>query len=123
MFQLNSGELQNWISQIAISNPGARMGLRRPPYAFTEHGVVMLSSVLRSSRAVQMNILIVRTFVRMRELLANHKDLALRIERVENIQKRDSSVISILVDEIEKLKLPPPVPLKPKIGFSVGEEN
>ena len=58
MFQLSKEELENWRSQIAISNPGTRMGLRRPPYAFTELGVAMLSSVLNSARAVQMNILI-----------------------------------------------------------------
>lgn len=63
MFQLTKEELENWRSQIAISNPGAKMGLRRPPYVFTEHGVAMLSSVLNSPRAVQMNILIVRAFI------------------------------------------------------------
>src|SRR5436309_1105429 len=56
MFQLSKDELKDWRSQIAMSNPGAKMGLRRPPYAFTEHGVAMLSSVLNSKRAVQMNI-------------------------------------------------------------------
>src|SRR6266850_4299884 len=62
MFQLSENELENWRSQIATSNPAAKMGLRRPPYAFTEHGVAMLSSVLNSKRAVQMNILIIRAF-------------------------------------------------------------
>ena len=59
MFQLNSEELQNWRSQIVTSNPGAKMGLRRPPHAFTEHGVAMLSSVLKSKRAVALNILVI----------------------------------------------------------------
>lgn len=58
MFQPNMEELQNWRSQIVTSNPGAKMGLRRPPHAFTEHGVAMLSSVLKSKRAVALNILI-----------------------------------------------------------------
>ncbi len=80
MFQLSEQELENWRSQIVMSNPAARMGLRRPPYAFTEHGVAMLSSVLKSARAVQMNILIIRAFVKIRELLASHKDLAMRFE-------------------------------------------
>jgi hypothetical protein len=62
MFQLNGEELENWRSQIVTSNPGAKMGLRRPPYAFTEHGVAMLSSVLKSKRAVGLNILIIRAF-------------------------------------------------------------
>src|SRR5882724_11512935 len=73
MFQLSEQELENWRSQIVMSNPTSRMGLRRPPYAFTEHGVAMLSSVLNSVRAVQMNILIIRAFVQLRELLATHK--------------------------------------------------
>ena len=57
----------------------ARLGLRRPPYAFTEHGVAMLSSVLHSQRAVQVNIEIVRTFVRLRKLLASDEDLARKL--------------------------------------------
>jgi hypothetical protein len=60
MFQLGEEELANWRSQIATSNPGAKMGLRRPPYAFTEHRVAMLSSILKSNRAVELNILIIR---------------------------------------------------------------
>jgi hypothetical protein len=58
MFQLTDDELENWRSQFVTSNSAAKMGLRRPPYAFTELGVAMLSSVLNSDRAVQMNILI-----------------------------------------------------------------
>jgi hypothetical protein len=65
MFQLDGEELQNWRSQIVTSNPGAKMGLRRPPYAFTEHGVAMLSSVIKSKRAAALNILIIRAFVRL----------------------------------------------------------
>src|SRR5690348_8325474 len=68
-FQLSKEELANWRSQIVTSNPATKMGLRRPPYVFTELGVAMLSSVLRSERAVQMNILIMRAFVRLRELI------------------------------------------------------
>jgi len=60
MFQLNAGEMENWRSQIMTSNPAAKMGVRRRPYAFTEHGVAMLSSVLRSNRALELNILIIR---------------------------------------------------------------
>lgn len=114
MFQLSKEELENWRSQIAISNPGVKMGLRRPPYAFTEHGVAMLSAVLNSDRAVQMSIIIVRAFVRMRELLASHKDLARRVEEVEARQKSHSSTFqqhaSILVEvvkDIQRIKNPP----------------
>src|SRR5579871_367665 len=114
MFQLTNRELEDWRSQIATSNPGARMGVRRPPYAFTEHGVAMLSAVLRSRRAVQMNILIIRAFVKMRELLASNKDLAARVEKLEVSQARHTSVINLLAEEIDKLREPPPVPPKPR---------
>lgn len=79
MFQLGNEELENWRSQIATSNPAAKMGIRRPPYAFTEHGVAMLSAVLNSERAIRMSILIVRAFVKLREVLAANKDLARKI--------------------------------------------
>ncbi len=63
-FHLSKAELEQWRSQIVASNPSAKMGLRRPPFVFTQEGVAMLSAVLRSDRAVQMSIAIVRTFVR-----------------------------------------------------------
>ena len=66
-----------------ISNPAARMALRRSPYAFTEQGVAMLSSVLKSKRAVQVNIAIMRAFVRLRQMLATHKDLAEKLQAME----------------------------------------
>jgi len=75
MFQLTPSEAANLRSQFVTSSWGGR---RTPPYAFTEHGVAMLSSVLNSDRAVQMSILIIRPFVKMRELLASHKNLAAR---------------------------------------------
>jgi ORF6N domain len=87
-FQLSKNDLENWRSQIVTSNSSAKMGLRRPPYAFTQEGIAMLSSVLRSERAVQMNIAIMRAFVRMRELMATHKDIAARVERLERGQER-----------------------------------
>jgi len=75
MFQLTAEEAQALRSQTVISNEG-RGGRRYLAYAFTEHGVAILSSVLNSERAVQMNILIIRAFVKLRELLAGNKDLA-----------------------------------------------
>jgi hypothetical protein len=123
MFQLSKEELENWRSQIAISNPGAKMGLRRPPYAFTEHGVAMLSAVLNSDRAVQMSIVIVRAFVRMRELLASHTELARRVEQVEEAQKRTArtqqqhaSILVQVVQDIQRLRNPP---ITRAIGFRI----
>jgi hypothetical protein len=93
-----------------------------PPYAFTEQGVAMLSSVLRSKRAVQMNIVIRRAFVRLREIMATHKELATRIEKIESTQKQHASVISILADEIKRLKQPPADRPKRRIGFSTDDD-
>ena len=90
MFQLSAEEHANLKSQFVISSwGGARRAL---PYAFTEHGVAMLSSVLKSKRAVQMNILVIRAFVKLRELLATHKDVASRIEQIEVAQKEQARV-------------------------------
>jgi hypothetical protein len=120
MFQLTSEEGATLKSQFVISSWG---GARRAtPYAFTEHGVAMLSSVLRSPRAVQMNILIIRAFVKMRELLASHKDLAARMEKLEVTQKRHASVINILADEIDQLKKPAPPHPKRQIGFRTEDK-
>jgi L-lactate utilization protein LutC len=113
MFQLNDEELENWRSQTVTSNPGAKMGLRHAPYAFTEHGVAMLSSVLTSERAVALNILIIRAFVRLREYLATHKDLARKLEDVEHTQ---------IYGYIQRLLEPVPDSSKRRIGFSIRQE-
>ena len=102
-FQLSKGELEKWRSQLVTSNPAAKMALRRPPYAFTQEGVAMLSAVLRSPRAVRMSILIIRAFVRMREFIASHKDLAVRVEKLEKSYERTDSVIEVLVEDIDRL--------------------
>ena len=119
MFQLTTDELENWRSQIVTSNLAVKMGLRRPPYAFTEHRVTMLASVLKSDQAAQMSIRIVRAFVQLREMLAAHRDLTLRVDRIEQQQHTHASVIEILAEEIDNLKLPQAKPFKQPIGFKV----
>jgi len=118
MFQLTQEESENLRSQSVTSSWGGRRYL---PLAFTEHGVAMLSSVLRSKRAVQMNILIVRAFIRMRDMLATHKALATRIQKLEAAQQRHASVINILAEEIEEMKRLPEPP-KRRIGFKASEQ-
>ena len=108
LFQLNEGELENWRSQIVTSSPSAKMGLRRRPYAFTEQGVAMLSSILRSKRAVQVNIAIMRTFVKLRELLTTHKDLARKLEALE---KKYDTQFQAEFEAIRKLMEPEELPL------------
>ena len=120
MFQLSGVETAALTSQSAMSKSG-RGGRRTMPYAFTEHGVAMLSSVLKNDRAVQMNILIVRAFIQMRDLLATHKDLAARMEKLEATQKHHGSAITVVVDEIRKLKAAPAKAPK-RIGFRAPEK-
>jgi hypothetical protein len=81
--QLTKAEFENWRSRNVISNSGAKMGLRRQPHAFTEQGVAMLSSVLQSERAAEVNTAIMRTLVRMRQLAASHQDIARELEALD----------------------------------------
>jgi phage regulator Rha-like protein len=114
MFQLSAAEFKNLKSQFVTSSWG---GLRRAtPYAFTEHGVAMLSSVLNSQRAVQMNILIIRAFVKLRELLATHKDLARKMEELERQQKEHGRQLAAVYSIVKKLIDVPPKRQNP-IGF------
>jgi len=120
MFQLTRQEAESLRFQTGISNGDGRGGRRYLPYVFTEHGVAMLSSVLNSARAVQINILIIRAFMRLREMLASHKDLARKIERLEMRQKKHgddlAAVCRLIVSLIE-------TPEKPKraIGFRAAQ--
>jgi len=99
MFQLSQEEFDSWRSQIVISNPGARKGLRYAPYAFTEHGVAMLSSVLRSKRAVEINLAIIHTFIRLRHILATNEDLARKVAQHDR-------QISVLFEHVQKMLAP-----------------
>ena len=83
MFQLSAEEFENWRSQLVMSNPRAKMGLRRAPFAFTEHGALMAASVLNTPRAVEISLYVVRAFVRLRETLAAHKGFAAKLEELE----------------------------------------
>src|SRR3984893_14610580 len=116
MFELSPDEAAALRSQTVILDKGRGRYSKYAPLAFTEHGVAMLSAVLHSQRAVHMSILIVRAFVKMRELLASHKDLAARVEKLEAGQRRHSSVINILAEEIQETKRLP-APAKRRIGF------
>jgi hypothetical protein len=94
------------------------MGLRRRPYAFTEQGVAMLSSVLHSDRAVAVNIAIMRAFVRLREILSTHKDLAAKLEKMERKLGEHDEHFRVVFDAIRQLMLPPPsAGKKGRIGF------
>jgi hypothetical protein len=111
MFQLDLQEVINLKFQFGTSSWG---GTRKLPRAFTEQGVAMLSSVLNSKRAVQVNIEIMRAFVKLRELLASHKDLAFKLAEME---KKYDSQFKVVFDAIRELMTPIEPPSKPRIGF------
>jgi phage regulator Rha-like protein len=116
MFQLNRQEMNCLRSQFATSNEG-RGGRRTLPYAFTEQGVAMLSSVLNSERAVQVNIAIMRAFVKLREIIATHKELAAKIKELEQKFHQHDKKIHAVFEAIRELLEPQAVPLKRQIGF------
>ncbi|MBS1665331.1 MAG: ORF6N domain-containing protein [Bacteroidetes bacterium] len=124
MFQLTINELENWKSQFVISNSNKeKMGLRKLPLAFTEQGVAQLSSVLNSETAIEVNIQIIRTFTKMRELLLAHKDILIKLEKMEKkmikqggkLQKHDQD-IHLIFESLKQLLNPPQEP-RPRIGF------
>ena len=115
MFQLADSEFANLKSQIAISSYGWG-GRRHPPYAFTEQGVAMLSSVLKSKRAVQVNIAIMRAFVKLREMLSAHTELRQKLAELERKLEGHDGQIRSLFDAIRQL-MAPPHPKPRKIGF------
>ena len=112
MFQLSEQELANLKSQIVISRSWG--GRRVAPYAFTEQGVAMLSTVLRSPRAIQVSIEIMRAFVRMRRMLGMVGDLAIRLDELES---RYDENFRVVFEAIRQLMEPPPIPDRPAIGF------
>jgi hypothetical protein len=109
------------ISQSVISNPG-RGGRRHRPYAFTEQGVAMLSSVLNSERAVRVNIAIMRAFVKLRETLETNRELARKFAEIEKRVGRHDSEISAIIDAIRRLMAPTAKPRR-EIGFHVREKT
>lgn len=115
-FQLSQQEWESLRCQIGTSKELSRGGRRYAPYVFTEQGVAMLSSVLKSKRAVQVNIAIMRAFVELREMLGSHKDLARKLEAME---KKYDSQFKIVFDAIRELMKPPETPARRKIGFVV----
>ncbi len=114
MFQLNNQEFADLRSQIVTSNRGGRRYL---PYAFTEQGVAMLSSVLHSPRAIAINIEIMRAFVRLRAMASTNKELAGKLNELERKLSSHDQAIAGILDAIRRLMAPPPQPRKRSIGF------
>ena len=113
MYQLTRQEVKNLIFHFGISSWG---GVRKLPYVFTQEGIAMLSGVLNSERAIKVNILIMRAFVKLRRLLLSHKELAIKLEALEKKYVNHDEKIKKIFEAIRQLMLPPEEP-KRRIGF------
>ncbi len=116
MFQLTEAEFRSLRFQLGMSK-GGRGGRRYIPYVFTEQGVAMLSSVLNSERAVEVNIIIMRVFVKIRQIISTNKELAHKLSELEHKVGKHDEDIGIIFEAIRQLMDPPPAPPKPRIGF------
>jgi phage regulator Rha-like protein len=121
MFQMTKKEFEHWRSQIATSNAD-KMGLRYAPFCFTEQGATMLSCILNSERAIQVNIQIIRIFTKMRELLLTHKDILLKLEKMEKEIKKNKEDVSLIFEALKQL-LNPQQPKRTMIGFNRRDEE
>ncbi len=120
MFQFTQVEFNSLRSQIVISK--GKGGRRYLPFVFTEQGVAMLSSVLRSKRAIEVNIAIMRAFVKLREMLATHKELAQKLVELERRLEDHDEHIQTIFDAIRQLMMPSDKKDKKKIGFTIKEK-
>ena len=118
MFELFKKEMEDWRCQFGTSN-GDKMGLRYNPMAFTEQGVAMLSSVLRSKRAIHVNIQIMRAFTQLRQMLSTHEDLK---RKIESMEKKYDQQFQIVFEAIKQLLSEEDKPKK-KIGYTVKEKQ
>jgi len=121
MFEMTTTELKNWRSQFVTSN-SEKMGLRYKPFCFTEQGVAMLSSVLKSKQAIEMNIRIVRIFTKMREVLSSHKEILSSLEHLEKKLNRHDEDIQLIFEALKHL-LNPKQPPRKRIGFKPEADN
>lgn len=116
MFRLTREEFDELRASLGVA--GQHGGRRKAPYAFTEHGVAMLSGVLRSERAVKANVMVIRAFVRMRTVITAHREL---VTRIDELEARYDSQFSIVFDAIRQLMTPPALTRNP-FGFTAPKE-
>ncbi len=120
MFQLTVKEVESMVSQNAIPSKQHLGGYL--PYAFTEHGVLMLASVLKSEKAMQVSIRIIEIFVKMREMLSAHKDILLQLQKMEKKLTAHDDDIQLIFKYLKQLLNPPQQP-RPRIGYRRSEEQ
>ena len=115
MFEMNKKEFENWRTQIATSKED-KQGLRYAPFCFTEQGVTMLSCILNSERAIEVNIQIIRIFTKMKEMLLTHKDILFQLYKIEKKLTAHDEDIQLIFEYLKKLLNPPQEP-RQRIGF------
>lgn len=122
MFQLTKAEAANLRLQIATSsyNYGGRRYL---PFAFTEHGAIMAASVLNTPQAVKVSVFVVRAFVKLREMLGAHEELAVKLDELDRKLQQHDGQIRVLIDAIRELMAPPPEPPRKPIGFATEAQG
>jgi hypothetical protein len=120
MFQLNDEEVEAMVSQNVIPSKKHLGGYL--PYAFTEHGVLMLANVLRSDRAIAVSVRVIEIFVKMREMVSTHKDILLKLEQLEKQLVQNSTDIEMVFTALKQLLNPPHEP-RPRIGFRRKDET
>jgi phage regulator Rha-like protein len=111
MFEMNKKEFENWRTQIATSKED-KQGLRYAPFRFTEQGVTMLSCILNSERAIEVNIQIIRIFTKMKEMLLTHKDILFQLYKIEKKLTAHDEDIQLIFEYLKKLLNPPKEPGK-----------
>ena len=122
MFELTPNEFDSLRSQIATLKTGRGQHPKYMPFAFTEQGVAMLSSVLKSETAIRVNIQIIRVFTRMREMIMTHKDILLQLEKIEKKLAGHDEDITLIFGYLKQL-LNPPSPPRQRIGFKRKDEH
>lgn len=121
MFEMNKKEFGQWRKE-NVTEADDRQGLRYAPFCFTEQGVTMLSCVLNSKRAIEVNIQIIRIFTRLREMVLTHKDILLKLEQLERKAVKQDGDIKLIFEYLRELLNPPTEPIR-KIGFKRNSEE
>lgn len=121
MFEMKKEEFESW-REASVTSPEDRKGLRYAPFCFTEQGVTMLSCVLNSTTAIEVNIRVIRIFTKLREMVLTSKDILLKLEQIERKVGQHDDDIKLIFDYLKELLNPPPKPIR-KIGFKQKEEN
>jgi hypothetical protein len=121
MFEMNKAEFEQWLRE-SVTESQDRQGLRYAPFCFAEQGVTMLSCVLNSRRAIEVNIQIIRIFARLRELVLTHKDILLKLEHLERKAIQHDDEIKLIFDYIKELLNPKVDPIR-RIGFKHKKDD